>query len=234
MVTLDTEFGTVYSVQNGNYVDVFVKHESNEIHLGWIKDEWGTADSTATVTYCVNRYIEIFLTILRHETKSGFFNDIPLDNPFRDAVLRLQIENSGQTLDIRNFIQDYNQEYNWITYAKNAEYYDLSEFRNSAQFIFCTPYGRYNLIQIDPHSFNLIRTKEGTDSILALIRVPYNENQLNIFLAACQQAVEIIMGDTQDTLLRKLKEISKRTAEAIKYMFNYDKLRQSIRKKSIQ
>lgn len=236
MIEIETEFGllSVETIDSKNFISISKKDRSDQRLIGWIDAGSITANSYAALLHCISKLSNIFLEIMRYEAKLHLFLSIPLTNPFRDALLRMQIENTGQTLAVRKYIEEYNQSYTWTTYPKHGEQFEIEDSRNSDPIALMTPYGEFYLNQIDDYSFEVIKVTDNTEKILGLIRVPYEELPSDIMIAAFVQMLDIIYADTMDIIWKKTHETSKRTAEAIKYMFNYDKLRRALRKKGIE
>ena len=224
-----TEFGTFYVRQIGEYHTVSL----GDIDIGWIRTPLVDDETLDNIRQVFSRFIETYLLILRTEAKISMFIDLPLANEFKDAVLRSQLEGQGQTLEVRKFIEDYDGQNNWITYPKEAEFYILDELVGISSFAFITPYGRYHLDRISASEYQLIRFREGSESHIVEIGIPYNLLEKDLLQTAWLQAIEALHTDTIDAISRKLREVGKRTSESIKYIFGYDKLRLSLRNRGI-
>jgi hypothetical protein len=236
MIEFNTEFGRfkVTTVGVINVITFEAYDDPTVIDLGWIHMPMLDSNSESAMYVCLSKYANVLMTLMRYEAKCGLFLSIPLTNPFRDALLRMQIENTGQTLAVRNYIEAYNSTHTWTTYPKECETFVLDDAYVLDKIVLLTPYGAYKINQIDTYSYEVIQVKDNTEKVLGLIRVPYNEIDMELDLAAYIQMIDIMMADTMDTIWKKTHETTKRTAEAIKYMFNYDKLRRALRKKGIQ
>ena len=236
MIEIETEFGllSVETIDSKNFISISKNDRSDQKLIGWIDVGSMNSNSYTALLHCISKLNNIFLEIMRYEAKLHLFLSIPLSNPFRDAVLRMQIENTGQTLAVRKYIEEYNQSHVWTTYPKHGEQFEIDESRNSDPIALMTPYGEFYLNQIDAYSFEVIKVTDNTEKVLGLIRVPYEELPSDILISAFTQMLDVIHTDAMDIIWKKTHETSKRTAEAIKYMFNYDKLRRALRKKGIE
>lgn len=229
-----TEFGDFEIEETSGYRDLFIRKDTTSIHLGYIRSDWYDPDTNMVITYAINKVIDAYLIALRFESKVGMFGNIPLNNPFKDAVLRMQIEQMGQTLEVRKFIEEYDSTHSWIVYPREAEFYDVNQLRQTHDFVFSTPYGRYSVIQTGTYTHRMERLREGSTSVMADIGTPYAEIQLDLVNGSFLHAAETIYTDTQDTINKKTIEVGKRTAEAIKYLFGYDKLRRALRNRGTE
>lgn len=233
MKTITSEFG---SFRLEEELDVYYLY-LDTIKIGYFKST-ATDPESEKIRYDVAvRVVNAYLSIMRFESKLGMFVSIPLNNAFKDAYLRMQIESLGQTLEVRKFIEDYDSAHEWIVYPKTAEFYQLEEHFDTCDVAFITPYGRYEIYKISTEQYQILRTREGSTSILADINIPYSIRgylEFDLTHTALVQMANTILSDSSDTMNRKSIEIGKRTSEAIKYMFNYDKLRRALRNRGIQ
>ena len=235
MIELNSEFGKLLVTTTGFVNSIsFISYDTlTNIDLGWIIMPMVDHNSAEAMLVCLSKYADVITSVMRYESKLGLYIGIPVSNPFRDAVLRMQIENTGQTLAVRDYVEGYDTTYQWTTYPKEGETFQLGVYSTN-QIVLSTPYGVYTLNQIDTYSYEVIKRSDNTEKTLGLIRVPYNEILMERNLAAYIQMLDIMMADTMDTVWKKTYETTKRTAESVKYMFNYDKLRRALRKKGIQ
>jgi len=236
MIQFNTEFG-LFKVTTSGLVNTITLESYDGltvIDLGWIHMAMVDANTAAAMQVCLSKYANVLLAVLRYEAKVGLFQGIPLSNAFRDALLRMQIENTGQTFAVRKYVEEYDSTYQWVTYPKECETFHIGPQYTLDKILLLTPYGAYKINQIDVYSYQVIKVKDNTEKILGLIRVPYNQIDMELDIAAYIQMLDIMMADTMDTIWIKTHETTKRTAESIKYMFNYDKLRRALRKKGVE
>lgn len=233
LFTQKSEFGIFELREEAPFFNLYLYSTEKEIQVGFIRTLLGSYDNDILITELMSKFVETYLKVLRAEAKFQKFIDIPLSNEFKDAFLRMRIEDSGQTLEVRKFIDDYDSNHNWITYAEYAENFNLLELMDTHDFGFITPYSRYHYVRLGDKLGQLHKIKASADSLLADVNVPYTETPDNILGAMYRHSMKIIDIDTEDMINRKFVEISKRTAEAIKYMFGMDKLRRAVRNRGL-
>lgn len=227
-----TEFGDFTVTQDGEYSDLFLSYEDKSLHLGWVKLPL-TVDGDITKERIFDRFIQLFIMIMRAEVKLAMFKQLPLNNSFKDAVLRMQIENTGQTFEVRKFVDDYDKVYSWRDFEAIADLYEIESFRLTNDFVFRCPYGRYSLTSTSPKDFNIVRFREDVDYHLSDIYIPYfKETDDTKKMAAMLQGIDNVSNDINDLLHLKKYEMIKRIAEVIKYIFGYDKLRRAMRNRA--
>lgn len=233
MKKLTSEFGSFQLLKEGDTHYLLL----DDIRIGYFVSVDEDPESEKIRYEVALKVIQSYLSIMRFESKLGMFVSIPLNNAFKDAYLRMQIEDLGQTLEVRKFIEEYDANHDWIVYPRTAEFYNLEANISTCNVCFITPYGRYEFYRITDEQYQVTRTREGSTSVLADITVPYSSRGYMVFdlnHTAMLHMAHIIESDTNDTQHRKSIEVGKRTSEAIKYMFNYDKLRRALRNRGIQ
>lgn len=229
-----SEFGTFISRVDGEYHILSIQSVQKNIDIGWIRSIENDKQTLDNVRLVFSRFIEAYLLILRTESKLAMFLNLPLNNEFKDAVLRNEIESQGQTLEVRKFIEEYDSVNRWITYPERAEFYILDDLIGQTNFAFITPYGRYHLAQNSISEYQIFRFREGALADIVEIKIPYNLLEKDLEQTAWLQAIDSLYIEAYDVCNRKIKELGKRSSETIKYIFGYDKLRLSLRNRGIQ
>ena len=228
-----TEFGDFEIIYNGDYADLFLSNSANSFHIGWLRYV-DTSDSITTKEKALDRFIQLYIQILRFETKLAIFGQIPTGNKFKDAVLRMQIEEAGQTFDIRKYIGDSKKTFAWFDYPLRADVFDIETLRDSELFVLRCPYGLYLMRSDDHKSYHILKRTEDNEKILSDLYIPYNdETNESLELAAVLQGIDTISNDINDIIRQKRNEMLKRLAETIKYMYGYDKLRVALRNRAL-
>lgn len=236
MIINKTEYGVLETTVSSNTYSIFLKSYDNakSVKVGQIIAPSNDHNSASTMHVCLSKYGDVLLKILRFESKHDMFLSIPTSNPFSDAMLRVQIESTGQTLAVREFIDNDDIEtFTWTTYPKECEQFNIDAYLSNS-LVVLTPYGLYRVQQIDTQSANVLKIVNNTEKVLGLVQIPYAEDSILITNAIHMQALEVILTDTNDIVWKKTLESTKRTDESIKYMFNYDKLRRAMRSKGVK
>lgn len=229
-----TEFGTFQVKLEGQYCNLYLIDDITEIKIGYIKNySLAVPDGYLVIKELMFRFMEIYLEILRTEAKYQRFINIPTENKFKDAFLRMRIEDNGQTYEVRKFIEEYNKLHTWITYPEYSQFFDLDAMLLESDFCFITPYSRYHIERTEERRAVLHKIKSDADSILCELYVPYDDPYDDISGTLYRHSMRIIATDTFDIMNSKFIEISKKVAESIKYMFGVDKLRMALRKRGL-
>lgn len=236
MIIENTEFGQFIVTINYSQYDLYLSDplsvEPNQLHIAFIKDTINNTESRTLTLFMLSRFVNIYLDILRFEAKIQKFINIPTSNPFKDAYLRMMLEKTGQTLNLRNFEESDDLHYTWKTYPPIAEAYTLNNLSINNDCGFLTPYGRY--LKTYDGLYHLSRLREGTENIIADIIIPNRGQTISEEQFSVNRVIlSTIDTDVQDYMNEKFIEVGKRTAEALRYMFGYDKLRRSMRKRGI-
>lgn len=233
-----TEFGDFSMEHIGEFSYFYLSHEDKKLLLGWVRsniDEDREEDAPLTKQKIFDRFVILYVMILRVEIKLELFGKLPLNNPFKDAVLRMQIEKTGQTFEVRKFVEDYNKMYAWRSYPESAELYEIESYLDNYDFVLRCPYGRYVFQESgDNKNFSIERFRNDETSVLSDIYIPYDS--VGIYtkkLAAMLQGLDTISNDIHDIVNQKKLEMIKRIAEVVKYIFGYDKLRNALRNRAV-
>lgn len=240
MRVVHTEFGRFETIEDEVQTELYLKHEDKEFLIGWVKFQstGGEIDAShnddaITTNKIIDQFIQSYIEILRAEVKLAMFGQLPIGNKFKDAVLRMQIELTGQTYEIRPFVKEYNKMFAWHDYPETADLWSIEEYRDTHDIVFRCSYGVYLFENFDQKNSTLVKITE-KEKVVADIYIPYNtENEGVMILAAKLQAIDAMVVDILDQIQAKKNEMIKHVSESIKYMFGFDKLRSAMRNRAL-
>lgn len=211
---IHTEFGA-YSIEY--LTNKYVLSLSNDL-VDIVVAEFVSPENNDAI-YLMNALVPIYSSILRLEAKCNLFVNVPLSNPFKDAVLVSQLEDSKETLAIRKILKDLPDDLPIVEYPPQCEYYDISNV--SSEFKFRTPYGIFYLSD----SALYLETKK----ICEFSYAPHTPNQEDSIATSVYLSIETINRTVQSLNRKKLLDVSNKFGISTKYVFGYDRLRRAVR-----